>query len=162
MVDKIDLLKKYLELLTKKKEQAKRSLDISVEDSREAEGAMQSRYSTFKEEAQYLSQGHFLRLRRFNESIATINKVIDSLTTFEEKNHEKSRLLSLIEIIFDDTGDEKKYLLIPGEGFELIDDVNIIGVSTPLGKQLLSRETGDDFDLVLPKGPRSIEILNVS
>jgi transcription elongation GreA/GreB family factor len=157
VIYKKQILKKLL-LLAEKKEQeiGKKSKDTQ-ERANEEEGAMQSRYSTFKEEGQYLAGG----LKRIQQDFKVAVSTIKSLL-MHEHIHKNSRVetFSIVEIGFED-GDTNKFFILPALGGEKIDDLMVINPSTPIAKSILSKEAGDIFALRIGNKTRKGEILDV-
>lgn len=59
-----------------------------------------------------------------------------------------------------DSGEETTYQIVGPEEADL--KLGRISIASPLARGLLGREVGDEVKLVLPAGPRTYEILDVS
>ena len=71
-VSKRELVTKLLAIANRKKDEMSKSAKEAQERANEAEGAMQSRYDTFKEEGQYLAAGLKIRLEEIKSDINQI------------------------------------------------------------------------------------------
>lgn len=117
----------------------------SVDDAIEAEGAMQSRYSTFKEEAQYLAAGYSKRAVELHRDISVLRE-------FLYRDHETAKYCvvgSLISVRSVDGLDSRHYLLLKAGGGRKIFyppkniEVAVVNVKSPIGRGLLKKEMGD-------------------
>ena len=59
-----------------------------------------------------------------------------------------------------DSGEEFTYQIVGPEEADI--KQNCISVSSPLSRALIAREVGDEVKVVMPAGPRSFEILEIS
>jgi transcription elongation factor GreA len=59
-----------------------------------------------------------------------------------------------------DSGEEFTYQIVGPEEADI--KQNRISVSSPLSRALIAREVGDEVKVVMPAGPRSFEILEIS
>lgn len=59
-----------------------------------------------------------------------------------------------------DTGEENTYQIVGPEEADI--KQNRISVSSPLARALIAREVGDEVKVVMPAGPRTFEILEIS
>ncbi|MBK9263572.1 MAG: transcription elongation factor GreA [Polyangiaceae bacterium] len=59
-----------------------------------------------------------------------------------------------------DSGEEFTYQIVGPEEADI--KQNRISVSSPLARALISREVGDEVKVVMPAGPRTFEILEIS
>lgn len=76
---KIELVKQHIDILDNMLFLTKKSIEESQEEANYHIGAMQSRYDTFKEEAQYLVDAQKIRLFELNEQYFTYKKLLDDL-----------------------------------------------------------------------------------
>lgn len=121
---------------------------MSVDDAKEAEGAMISRYDTFLEEAQYLAGGQSKRL-------AISLDVVEALQSLLAKNPNTASLAvvgSIVTATHLSTNECKKYLMVmdgaggdhffyPRGGVEILS----LSVLSPLGRCMFEQEEGDTF-----------------
>lgn len=153
---KKQLLNELLELTQRKEVEAKKNSSKAQERANEEEGAMQSRYSTFKEEGQYLAGGLKGLLENFKAATSIIRAMIN------ENVHENHRVetLSIVEIEFED-GIKNKLFIFPVLGGEKIDELTIINPNAPLAKAIFLKEAGDDFVLKTGNTIKKGEIISV-
>jgi transcription elongation factor GreA len=59
-----------------------------------------------------------------------------------------------------DSGEEFTYQIVGPEEADI--KLNRISVSSPLARALISREVGDEVKVVMPAGPRTFEILEIT
>ncbi len=111
-------------------------------------GAMESRYDTFKEEAQYEVTAQEIRIRQYQDGINQIEALIANAS-----NVKPSRTIRIgsVVVLESETTEEKFYILSPsGGGFVAkYDDTTVftLTVDSPLGKQLIGLEVGDECEL---------------
>ena len=128
------------------------------ERANEAEGAMQSRYDTFKEEGQYLAGGLKQRHEELKSAVATIKNIQDN-----EKfgGNGFVQLYSVILVDFEDD-EGKTFFLFPVMGGEKIEeDITVITPSSPLSRALIGKEEGDDFHFTVNGKTKTGEIISV-
>ncbi|MDA3839567.1 MAG: GreA/GreB family elongation factor [Patescibacteria group bacterium] len=124
----------------------------------EEEGAMHSRYSTFKEEGQYLAEGLKNKYNKATENLEISKEAILYFKAF--KDNGRGRVGSIIEI-GDKNGIIEKYFLFPTLGGEKINGLKIVTPASPLGKKLLNREEGDEFTLNISGVKRECEVIKI-
>ncbi len=76
-----------------------------------------------------------------------------------ELEHAKISFGSTVVLLDLDTDTEITYVIVGG--CESNPDIGLISFASPLAKQLLGREEGDDFKAKLPNGVKEFEILEV-
>jgi hypothetical protein len=78
-MDALQIKKQLLELVKKilhrKISDFKKAMDSAQHDANQHKGAMESRYDTFKEEAQALRDGFALQLQRTSDTLAAIEQI---------------------------------------------------------------------------------------
>lgn len=153
---KKELLTRLLQQAKQKEGKAKKISEDTQARASSEEGAMQSRYSTFKEEGQYLAGG----LRGIHEDLKAEVSIIQSL--MHEKMHENDRVetFSIVEVEFED-GTTDKFFILPAMGGEKIDDLTVINPTAPIAKALFRKEAGDNFTLRIGDKVKMGEISNV-
>lgn len=140
--EKRRLVLKLLEIAKEKEEEFAIISKGAHERFIEAEGAMKSRYDTFKEEGEYLAGAFKIRHEKLKTEILIINEVLNELDLGE---HEAINLYSIVSIIFAD-GQEARYFMFPALAGEIIDaNITVITPSSPIGKALIDKEEGDEI-----------------
>lgn len=158
-----DLLTEVKRRLTLQFQEADTARRVSVDDAIEAEGAMQSRYSTFKEESQYLAGGQMKRSLEIKDAIAAVN----SLLINPIKTGDQITLGSLVTIKCANLEECRRYLIVPelAGGFvlnhQVIEgEITTTSSQSPLGKILLKKEVGDQ--VLIPSGKNHWEITDIA
>lgn len=122
-------------------------------------GAMQSRYDTFKEEAQMLKDGF---ARQLNIASDILNK-INMYSSMFEKNKKIDLYIktgSIINILIDNKKEENYFIFfnMSNESFPILNEKYfVISPDAPISKELLNKEIGDEIDF---RG-KSMEVLNI-
>ena len=122
----------------------------------EEEGAMQSRYSTFKEEGQYVAGGLKGIHEKFKADVSTIRSMMNETI----KTNDRVESMTIADLSFDD-GRNEKIFVFPALGGEKIDDLVLVNPSAPLGRALLRKEVGDTFSYKVGDKTRKGEVTNV-
>ena len=157
IITKKEILSELLALAQSKEKIAKENQKKTQERASEEEGAMQSRYSTFKEEGQYLAGG----LKIIHEDLKADVAMIQSMIHYVLKENEKVESLSIVEVEFED-GSQEKFFIIPAAGGEKIREYKILSPKAPLGKALIGKEIGDRFAFRIGDNVKKGEILDVA
>lgn len=157
-INKRGLIKKLLDLTKLKEAEIGKASKDAQERANEAEGAMQSRYDTFKEEGQYLAGGLKLRHEELKASVSILEEVLN-ISNFED--HVKIQLYSYVEVEFED-GNEGSFFITPIMGGENLDeDVLIISPNSPIGTCLIGKEEGDEFQYVAANIKKKGEVVKI-
>ena len=123
---------------------------VSLEDAKEAEGAMISRYDTFLEEAQYLAGGQ-------NKRLLEAKSVLLLLESFLQRDTDVSAQVSigsLVTIENTDTSKTMKFLLVfDGAGGGIFtspsdenEKISAVSPSSPIGKALFKKTAGEEVE----------------
>ncbi|MDQ1244595.1 MAG: transcription elongation factor GreA [Campylobacterota bacterium] len=125
-----------------------------VKDIEEALG-----YGDLKENAEYHAAKENqklidLRLAELAEIIGNA-KIVDP----SELEHAKVSFGSTVVLCDVDTDEEFTYTIVGG--CESNPDMGLISFNSPLAKQLLGREEGDDVKVQLPNGKKEFEVIEV-
>lgn len=116
-------------------------------------GAMQSRYDTFKEEAQYLVAAHQIRLIKLEDEIFICDKLIEKLSD-ENFSFDIVEMGAVFVVRFEEEKNNKTkaYFLVPGGTgmFVCLDGLDAICVSpsAPLVNDFQGLSVGDEFDKI--------------
>jgi len=157
-IKKKELIEKLYHIAQKKEVEMKKASKDAQKRANEAEGAMKSRYDTFKEEGQYLAGGLKIRHEELKAAVSTIKEVVEANDPYE---HIKIQLYSYVEVEFED-GTESKFLVTPVLGGEKLDyDITIITPHSPIGKCLMDKEEGHEFKLFAGNKEKKGEVITV-
>src|SRR3989344_4849433 len=123
--------------------------------SNEAEGAMQTRYGTAKEENRDMADT--LRLR-----LAGRSGDISQMATFNlPENPDEVKPGTLVRLVNGD-GSYTNYFIFPNGSGETVTteegEVIVISPNTPLAKSMLGRRKGEEFEVSLPSARRSYRV----
>lgn len=133
----------------------------AIEESKYHKGAMESRYDTFKEEAQYLMVAQDVRIGEINSTIA----VLESLLTRPNVPSKKIRVFSLVELE-DDAGIPASYLILPvGGGVTCTINerkVTTINESSPLARAISGKSEGEETELDVAGAKKILSIISIS
>lgn len=138
MNEKILIKKKLIDeckrILQEEVYHTKKAMDEAQEEANSHKGAMESRYDTFKEEAQYKAGAYAKKLIQLNQQLTQLNLMKLEL-------HNEVKLGSII------ITPEKKYFVIGYLSAEPInidgESFNLISLSSPLGQKLFNKKAGD-------------------
>jgi len=141
------ILKKLIEELEKKEALFIRQMNWAQEEANYHKGAMQSRYDTFKEEAQYKVDIYKSKTAELKQNIFALKQFYEKLKKGTALETEYITVGSLIKLKMD--GKESFFFVLPAGGGEKIDDeigsVNIITYKSPLGYELNGKSENDEF-----------------
>ena len=157
-IDKKLLLVKLIELTQFKEAEIGKASKDAQDRANEAEGAMQSRYDTFKEEGQNLAGGLKIRHEELKASVSILK---DILETSKFEDHDKIQHYSYVEVEFED-GNESKFFVAPIMGGEkLYENITIITPASPIGRCLMDKEEGDEFKYMVGNVKRKGEVIRI-
>jgi len=126
----------------------KRAYKGMKEEAEEAEGAMQSRYSTFKEEAQYVQVAYAGRLNQLEPLKNSFERLLSDVPSMEAGG--VGALMKLQEV---DTENQASYFIVGTGGAGLTmtipeyGEVTVVSYNAPLTQKLLSKKKGDKITL---------------
>lgn len=153
---KRNLIVKLLDLARNKKEALKKASQDAQDRANEAEGPMQSRYSTFKEEGQYLAGGLKIIYEELKSTENTIQQVLkEPIITSNSVGS-----LSIVEVEFEDES-MATFFVFPFLGGEKIDDITIITPNAPLCNAIMNKEAGHQFSFRVGDKTKRGEVTNV-
>ncbi len=155
--EKEKICKKILEMAEKARDDIKKSQKGAQERANEAEGAMVSRYDTFKEEGQYLAYGLKLRL---NELISEVEITKDIISNTPLRENKTVQIATFVTVELE-SGVEKRFFIFPAMGGSKIGKNTIITPSSPIGKALFNKEEGETFQLLLSGKKTEGEIVEI-
>lgn len=157
-INKRNIIEKLLYLTKTKEAEIRRSSKEAQERANEAEGAMQSRYDTFKEEGQNLAGGLKIRHEELKTSVLILEEILNN-NKFSD--HLIIQHYSYVEVEFED-GKEGKFFVTPLMGGEKLDEnITIITPASPIGNCLMGKEEGSEFKYVVADIERKGEVVKV-
>jgi transcription elongation factor GreA len=97
--------------------------------------------------------------------VARISSIEQSLSRAEvidpsKLSGSKVQFGARVKLLNVDTEEENRYQIVGPEEADI--KLNRISVSSPLARALIAREVGDEIKVVMPAGPRTFEILEIS
>ena len=97
--------------------------------------------------------------------VARISSIEQSLSRAEvidpsKLSGNKVQFGARVKLLNVDTEEENRYQIVGPEEADI--KLNRISVSSPLARALIAREVGDEIKVVMPAGPRTFEILEIS
>lgn len=112
-----------------------------------------------KENAEYHASKEKLAI--IDIQIAEIGAIISKAVIIDPSilPHDRVSFGSTIELVDVNTDEEYKYAIVGGA--ESNADKGLISFNSPLAKQLLGKEEGDEIRATLPGGVRTFEVLSV-
>ncbi len=159
-MNKVKLLKDYLDLLNEKKSKIDLNIKLALKDTHEAESAMQSRYDTKREEAEAMVEWYSIQSSKILEVINSVKKILFRIEN-EKSVSNKVLLGSIVKYIDYDEDSEKAFFIVPWWDFEKKWDLYYLWINTPLWKQLIWKEAGEEYEIELPNEKKEIEILSI-
>lgn len=113
-----------------------------------------------KENAEYHAAKEKLGL--IDSQIAELNSVISKAVIIDPSTlpHEKVSFGSTVSLVDVDTDEEFTYTIVGG--VESNADKGMISFNSPLAKQLMGKEEGDEIRATLPGGVKTFEVLSVT
>ena len=163
----MDKHKLFQQIETNIKEQvadAERARQDSQDEANRHVGRMQSRYDTFKEEAQQMAAAHELRKVELGRSLSIIRSFLTDLNTLQTGGAIKVGSVVILESL--DGQKQKRVALAPvGGGIKISlgadDEITVITSSAPLGQKLLGKLGGEKIELILDGKTVTYAILEV-
>jgi len=114
-------------------------------------GAMESRYDTFKEEAQYLAGAQAIRVNELNQELLELQQLYE-LVRQNAIPYNRICLGSLV-VVETEFGEKKTYLVASAAGGQLIETeegkCQVITPASPVGRALVGKKVGDEIEFLL-------------
>jgi transcription elongation factor GreA len=116
-------------------------------------------HGDLKENAEYHAAKE--KLAFIDARLAELDDTLGRTTVLDprEYDHDKVRFGSTVTLVDIDNDEEFTYTIVGA--FESNPDINLISFNSPMAKQLLGKEEGDEITLRLPSGSKDIEIVTV-
>ncbi len=117
-------------------------------------------HGDLKENAEYHAAKE--QQKQIDQRLAELAEIIGNAKIVDPSELEHSRVSfgSTVTLEDLDTGEEKTYTIVGG--CESNPNLGLISFNSPLAKQLLGKEEGDEVKVVLPGGTKDYEIIDVS
>lgn len=144
-----------LEALEERKQGLLEGLAAAKKAQFEADGKMQSRYDTQKEDAAQ-------EVAIYEALIADIDNVITQLKSVEseQQNIDIADIGRVVTIEFDD-GEQDKFVLLDTKGGVSIGDYQTLSSQSPVGGAIFGKKVGETVSVKLPSGEMPIRIVMV-
>lgn len=156
------ILDRIIEQVEAQFESAERGRMDAIEESKAHKGAMQSRYDTFKEEAQYLAGGFNARLEERGKMLAALKSLRDFPPAIT-----KGSGYAIIEVENLDDGSRIKYFLLPSGGggntYEADgEEITILNVGAPMARAFIGTIAGDEVEIKIQGTTRRFSVVSVT
>ena len=137
------LLREAIRTLEETIVRTKIAFESARTDVIEAEGRMKTRYDSSRTESGYLADGQAQRLTDFKNSLSHVRQVrLNGMC-------ESVKVGALVFLCDEENDSCKQYFLLPGGGGDKLvyqtEEITVLTPQSPLGKQLLGKEEGDEF-----------------
>lgn len=158
---KITILDRVIEEITAQIETAKRGRLFAIEESKAHKGAMESRYDTFKEEAQYLAGGQ-------NARLLDLGKVLGMLRSLKNNSPTVTRGsgYAIIEAKNLDDGSRVKYFLLPAGGGNIYEvageKISVLNVAAPLARAFIGTIAGDEVEVEIQGKRKRFNVISIT
>ncbi len=147
--------------IEKQIETAEQGRKDAVEESKAHKGAMESRYDTFKEEAQYLAGGFAARIQELTPLLAALKSMRMQISA--------NSMVSggaIVEIEDIDAGVKTKYFILPAGGGKTYEvdgeQYSTLTLQAPLARALFGKTEGDEAEITIQGTTKHLLIVFVS
>jgi transcription elongation GreA/GreB family factor len=108
-------------------------------------------------EQTYLARGQAQRVVELEAAIVEVR----AMSTGKFAENRSAAVGALV--LADDDGEERAYFVAPEGGGEKLSNghVHVVTPRSPLGRALIGKNVGDEMDVVLPRGKRTLVITHV-
>lgn len=132
----------------------------AIEESKAHKGAMESRYDTFKEEAQYLAGGYAARLVELGRTLGVLKSIRDCPPTIT-----KGSGYAIIEVENLENGSRIKYFLLPAGGGNIYEiegeKITILNVGALLARAFIGVVVGDEVEIKIQGMTKRFRVISV-
>jgi len=133
----------------------------AMEESKAHKGAMESRYDTFKEEAQYLAGGYAARLIELGKILAVLKSIKSRPPTVIKGSN-----YAIVEVENLEDGSTVKYFLLPAGGgntYEIGGEkITVLNVSAPLARAFIGAVAGDEVEVNIQGTTKWFRIVSIT
>ncbi len=155
------ILDRLIEEVEMQIKNAERGRQDALEESKAHKGAMESRYDTFKEEAQYLAGGFAARLVELGKTLDALKSIKDYPPTIT-----KGSGYAIIEAENLDDGSRTKYFLLPAGGgntYEIEgEEVTVLNIGAPLARAFIGAVAGDEVEVRIQGTTRRFCVVSIT
>jgi transcription elongation GreA/GreB family factor len=145
----------HLQTLNQRKRKLLESLAVAKKARNEADGKMQSRYDTQKEE-------WALQCEILESQIHDIDKLIKQLKSMEAPRFPGTISVGhYVDIEFED-GECETFLLTDGQGGVDLGEVQTLSTDSPIGKSILGTQQGQEITVDLGETQISARVVSVN
>jgi len=141
-LNKKELLDNLIYQLERKAKIMTTAAEGARQDSINAEGRMQTRYGSEKEESGYLADGFNLRKSEIKEGIARLEKF--------QLPENPDKIVNGVFVQVKENGDFDNYFILPYGGGETLKtekrEVTVLSPISPIAKAMLNKRIGESFD----------------
>ena len=142
-------------------ETAERSREDAIEESKHHKGAMESRYDTFKEEAQYLMVAQDIRIAELNSTISVLTSQLSRL----DVTCIRAGAFALVGLE-DELGEQTLYFILPtGGGVTCaVNDRKVITLNeaSPLAQAIKGMAQDEEAELSVGGKKKTFSIVSIS
>ncbi len=161
-MDKTWMITELLRRVEAMIERAEHEREGAQQEANSHVGAMESRYDTFKEEAQYLAGAQSARIAQLRRTSVQLRDLLSNQTR-PGGNHPGVVALGSVVRLRAADGAERWYMLAPGAGGEELwldgVTVQVITPQSPAGREVLGKAVGDDVTLRIGDQQTEFEVL---
>jgi len=140
---------------------AEQGRETAIKDSQSHKGAMESRYDTFKEEAQSLMGGFHIQISELSRIMAALRSIRGHSLPIT-----KGSGYAIMEIENCDDGSKAKYFLLPAGGGDTYDldgeEITILTVSAPIARALIGTVPGDEVEVKIEKTIKRLRVISIT
>ena len=152
-----------INVLEKERDASIEGEKVSKDEAASHVGAMESRYDTFKEEAQYRASGHARRRSEIDASLHAVATFKDDRRCFV--NADRVRLGALVTVVDYTSKDTTTYFIVPAGGgytFVISDQtINTLNVRSPLAASMILHFEGDEASIAINGVERKMSIIKI-
>lgn len=155
------ILDRIIEEVEAQIKNAERGRLDALEESKAHKGAMESRYDTFKEEAQYLAGGFAARLVELGRTLGALKSIRDFPPTVT-----KGSGYAIVDTENLDEGSRTKYFLLPAGGGNTYEvegeQITILNIGAPLARAFIGAVAGDEVEVKIQGTTRRFSVVSVT
>jgi transcription elongation GreA/GreB family factor len=134
---------------------------FSIKESKEHKGAMESRYDTFKEEAQYLAGGFNVQLLEQSKVLKVLKSIVNFPPTIT-----RGSSYAIVEVENLDDESRIKYFLLPaggGDTYEVDGEkITILGIGAPMARVFIGAVAGDEVEVKIQGTTKRFSVVSVT